>query len=106
MGRSPGVLAGTHGQGDRAAHALLVRRIPLIPRLIVRRYWLAGCGALAGWCRLVEAEPVGSRVNELHLSAIPGAWADARIEKRVSALMEFGVQRVDIAHYDEHGLVT
>ena len=54
MGRSPGVLT------DKATGP---------PTLC----W---CGALAGWCRLVEAEPVGSRVNELHLSAIPGAWAD------------------------------
>ena len=60
-------------------------------------------GSLAGWCGLVEANPVGGRVDELHLSDVPGTWADARIEERVSALVEFGVQCVDVAYLDEHG---
>ncbi len=48
------------------------------------------CG-LSGWCGLEEANPVGSRVDKLHLPAVRGAWANARIEERVSALVEFGV---------------
>jgi hypothetical protein len=32
-----------------------------------------------------------------------GTWPDARIEERISALMEFSVQRVEIAHHDEDG---
>src|SRR6266576_5729459 len=57
---------------------------------------------LAGWCGFVEANPVGGRVDELHLSDVPGTWADAGIEERVSALVEFGVQCVDVAYLDEH----
>jgi hypothetical protein len=40
-----------------------------------------------GWCVFVEANPVGSRVDELHLPA----WSDTRIKERISALVEFGV---------------
>jgi hypothetical protein len=34
---------------------------------------------------------------------MPGTWPDARVEKRISALVEFSVQRVEIAHHDEDG---
>ena len=49
---------------------------------------LTGDVALAGWCGLVEANLVGGRVDELHLSDVTGTWADARIEERISALVE------------------
>src|SRR4029077_33013 len=58
---------------------------------------------LAGWCGLVEANPVGGGVDELHLSDVSGTWADARIEERVSVLVEFVMQCVDVAYLDEHG---
>ena len=64
-----------------------------VPKLIVRR----PARQLHAWCGLVEANPVGSRVDELHLPAIAGAWLDAWIEERIPALMQLGVQRVEVA---------
>jgi hypothetical protein len=64
---------------------------------------IARRGGSSGWCGLVEANPVGSGVNELHLSAVARTWLDAWIEERVSPLVQFGVQRVEVAYYDEHG---
>src|SRR5579871_2225778 len=91
----PGPANATHGQ---AAPQVAWRgdANSVIPELIVRR-------GLAGWCGLVEANAVRSGGDVLHLPAVPGAWADARIEVRVSALVEFGVQRVEVAHHDKHG---
>jgi hypothetical protein len=57
---------------------------------------------LSGWCGLVETNPVGSRVDELHLFAVPRTWLDAWIEEWIPAIAEFCVQRFDVAHHDEH----
>jgi len=65
---------------------------------IVRR----GAGCLAGLGGFVEANPIGSRVDELHLSAVARTWLDAWIEERISALMELGVQCVEVMYHDEH----
>ena len=57
-------------------------------------------GTLPGRCGLIEADPVGRRVDELHLPILAGTWPNARVEERVVVLVEFGVQRVEIAHHD------
>ena len=49
---------------------------------IVRR----GAGCLAGLGGFVEANPIGSRVDELHLSAVARTWLDAWIEERYPRL--------------------
>jgi hypothetical protein len=59
---------GTQVRSSGAITACFVQ----IPKLTVRQYSLTGRGALAGWCRLVEANPVGGRVDELHLFDTPG----------------------------------
>ena len=67
-----------------------------VPKLIVRR------GALSSWCGLVEANPVGSGVDELHLSAVARPWLDAWIEERISVQMQFGMERVEVPPHGEH----
>lgn len=64
---------------------------------------LAGREVLAGRAGLVEADPVGGGVDELHLPSVSRAWADARIEERISARVEFGVQSVEVAYHDKYG---